>query len=116
MSTLMINGIEVVTPRQFKVSVSDIDAETGRNARGETIRDRIAIKRKLDCEWGMLTQLEMQQLLSAVVNEFFSITYPDPQLGKITKTFYVGDRSAPAYSWSEGLKPWSGLSMQFIER
>lgn len=113
---LIINGVAVVTPKSFKASISDVDGETGRNANGDMIRDRVAVKRKLECEWGMLTQSEISTLLSAVTSEFFDVSYPDPQLGQTTKTFYVGDRSAPAYSWNEKLKPWSGLSMNFIER
>lgn len=116
MSKLLVNGVAVVTPKTFKVAINDIDGETGRNANGDMIRDRISVKRKLECSWGMLTQNEIQTLLNAVQSEFFSVTYPDPQLGQTTKTFYVGDRTTPAYSWVENMKPWSDLSMNFVER
>ena len=114
--SLVINGVTVVAPKSFKANISDVDGETGRNASGDMIRDRVAVKRKLECEWGLLSQSEIQTLLNAVTSEFFTVSYPDPQLGQITRTFYVGDRSAPAYSWADNLKPWSGLSMNFIER
>ena len=114
--SLIINGATVVAPKSFKVVILDIDGETGRNAKGDIVRDRVAVKRKLECEWGMLTQVDMQTLLNAVTSEFFEVSYPDPQLGQATKTFYVGDRTTPAYSWAEKMKPWSGLNMNFIER
>lgn len=114
--SLIINGVTVVAPKSFKVSISDVDGETGRNARGDMVRDRVAVKRKLECEWGLLSQAEMSALLTAVKSEFFTVSYPDPEVGIISRTFYVGDRSAPAYSWANNLKPWSGLSMNFIER
>ena len=114
--SLVINGVTIVAPKSFKANISDVDGETGRNASGDMIRDRVAVKRKLECEWGLLSQSEIQTLLNAVTSGFFEISYPDPQLGQITRTFYVGDRSAPAYSWADKLKPWSGLSMNFIER
>ena len=114
--SLIINGVTVVAPKSFKVSISDVDGETGRNARGDMVRDRVAVKRKLECEWGLLSQAEMSALLTAVKSEFFTVSYPDPEVGIVSRTFYVGDRSAPAYSWSNNLKPWSGLSMNFIER
>lgn len=114
--SLIINGATVVAPKSFKVVILDIDGETGRNAKGDIVRDRVSVKRKLECEWGMLTQVEMQTLLNAVTSEFFEVSYPDPQLGQATKTFYVGDRTTPAYSWAEKMKPWSGLNMNFIER
>lgn len=116
MSKLIINGVTIVTPKSFQVSIQDIDGETGRDANGNMVRDRITTKRKLDCEWGLLTQAEMSSLLSSVASEFFSISYPDPIIGQTIKTFYVGDRSSPAYSFNEKLKPWSGLKMNFIER
>lgn len=116
MSSLSINGVSVVTPKSFKVAIQDIDGETGRNAEGNMIRDRVTTKRKLDCEWGMLTQLECSTILNAVQSIFFNVTYPDPILGMTTKTFYVGDRSTPAYSFSNKLKPWSGLTMNLIEQ
>lgn len=114
--SLIINGVTVVAPKSFKVSISDVDGETGRNARGDMVRDRVAVKRKLECEWGLLSQAEMSALLTAVKSEFFTVSYPDPEVGVVSRTFYVGDRSAPAYSWANNLKPWSGLSMNFIER
>lgn len=114
--SLIINGVTVVAPKSFKVSISDVDGETGRNARGDMVRDRVAVKRKLECEWGLLSQTEMSTLLTAVKSEFFTVSYPDPEVGIVSRTFYVGDRSAPAYSWANNLKPWSGLSMNFIER
>lgn len=116
MSNLVINGVTVVPPKSFQVSVNDIDGETGRNANGDMVRDRITTKRKLDCEWGMLTQSEMVQIQTAVSAVFFPVSYPDPVLGQTTKTFYVGDRSAPAYSFTERLKPWNGLKFNLIER
>lgn len=113
---LIINGVNVVTPKSMSVSISDIDGDTGRNANGTIVRDRVAIKRKIELEWGMLTQAEISQLLNAVSNVFFSVTFIDPQQGKVTKTMYVGDRSAPVFSFNEKFKPWSGLKMNLIEQ
>ena len=67
--------------------------------------------------WGALTDAEISPILKAVMSPFFEVTYPDPMEGAIvTKTFYVGDRSAPAYSWHDKLPKWEGLTMSFIER
>lgn len=113
---LIINNVNVKPPKSFQVGIADIDSNTGRNANGTIVRDRISVKRKLECEWGMLTQNEIQELLNAVAPVFFNIQYMDPQLGLTIKTFYVGDRTSPAYSFNEKLKPWSGLKMNFIEK
>mgnify|MGYP001210662204 CR=1 FL=1 len=114
---LKINGVKVTSPSVFKVDISDLDGETGRNARGNLIRDRVAVKRKLECEWGPLENSEISTLLQAVKDEFFQVTYPDPMTGtKQTKTFYVGDRSSPALFEEKGQILWNGLKMNLIER
>lgn len=113
---IKINGVDIATPKGFEVSISDLDGESNRNANGDLIRDRIAVKRKINLEWQPLSQLEMQTLLNAVSSVFFTVTFPDPQSGMITKTMYVGDRTAPAYQYSNGEVKWSGLKMNFIEK
>jgi len=115
---LRINGVAIATPKTYEATVSDLDGESNRNANGELIRDRIAVKRKLNLEWGPLTQSEIQTLLNAVSSVFFTVTFPDPQLGMITKTMYVGDRTAPAYFYDTKTQEvkWQGLKMNFIEK
>lgn len=113
---LKINGATIRTPNVFEVQISDLDGESNRNAKGDLIRDRIAIKRKLICEWPPLNQSECSTLLKSVKNVFFDVTYPDPELGMITKTMYVGDRSTPAYRYKDGEVKWSGVKFNLIER
>lgn len=113
---LKVNGVAIATPKTYEVIVQDFDGESNRNANGNLVRDRIAVKRKLNLEWGPLTQSEIETLLNAVSSVFFTVTYPDPQLGVVTKTMYVGDRNSPAYSCINGVVKWSGLKMNFIEK
>ncbi|MDU7947782.1 MAG: DUF6711 family protein [Clostridium sp.] len=113
---ISINGVAIATPKAYESTVTDLDGETNRNANGDLIRDRIAVKRKLNLEWGPLSQSEISTLLSAVSSVFFTVTFPDPELGMITKTMYVGDRTAPAYSFINGEVKWQGLKMNFIEK
>ncbi|NWK12778.1 DUF6711 family protein [Clostridium cadaveris] len=113
---LKINGVAIATPKTYEVTVQDLDGETNRNANGDMIRDRIAVKRKLNLEWQPLSQSEISTLLTAVSGVFFTVTFPDPQLGMVTKTMYVGDRTSPAYQFKNGEVKWSGLKMNFIEK
>ena len=113
---ISINGVQIATPKTYEVTVSDLDGESNRNAKGELIRDRIAVKRKLNLEWGPLTQTEIQTLLNSVSDVFFTVIFPDPMVGMITKTMYVGDRTAPAYQFVNGEIEWQGLKMNFIEK
>lgn len=118
MALLAINSIAVKTPSSFQVDISDLDGESTINARGNLIRDRIGIKRKLNCEFPPMTQSEMSTLLVAVAEVFFSITYQDPILGSTTKTFYVSDRTSPMYRFGNGTTDllWEGLAMNFVEQ
>ncbi len=112
---MKINGTIIKTPSEMRVIISDIDGNSYRNANGKMIRDRLAVKRKLECKWNYLSTAEISVLLKAVKNEFFDVTYLDPQEGtEITKRFYVGDRTSPVYSF--GLDLWTDLSMNFIEQ
>lgn len=114
---LKINGVAIATPKVFKVDIMDLDGESNRNARGELIRDRIAVKRKIECEWPPLKMSEISTILKAVQNVYFTVEYPDPMEGTtVTKTFYVGDRSAPMYKNVNGNILWESLSMNFIEK
>ena len=113
---LKVNGVAIATPKTYEISVSDLDGESNRNANGVLIRDRIAIKRKINLEWGPLTQNQISTLLNAVSSVFFTVTFPDPQLGMASMTMYVGDRTAPAYTYINGVAKWSGLKMNFIEQ
>lgn len=112
---IKINGVAIATPSSFQVTISDIDGETSRNANGDLIRDRIAVKRKLELQWNHLSTSAISTILQAVQNVFFNVEYPDPMTGTLTtKNFYVGDRNAPMYNYT--LDRWESLSMSFIER
>ncbi len=116
---LKINGVAIAAPKTFKVDISDIDGESNRNAKGDLIRDRIATKRKLNCEWPPLEMNEISVLLKAVKDVYFTVEYPDPMEGMfITKTMYVGDRSIPMYWYDKSKNKylWQGLNMNFIEK
>lgn len=113
---LKINGTTIKTPSKMEIGLMDIDGETNRNARGEMIRDRIATKRKISCEWPAMSQSEASALLNAVKDTFFSIEFPDPRDGIITKTCYVGDRSIPMYRNINGQILWESIKMNFIEK
>jgi hypothetical protein len=114
---IKVNGVDIATPKVFSVEINDIDGETERNANGDLIRDRIAVKQKLNMEWPPLTNLGNATLLQAVSGVFFDVTYPDPITGtNITKTMYVGARSASVLKIVSGQITWEGLKMSFIER
>ncbi|QKE72651.1 hypothetical protein HPK19_07455 [Arthrobacter citreus] len=109
--------VAVKTPSEFQVTILDLDSEKStRNANGNLVRTRIAIKRKLSVTFPQTTISEMQAILNAVHNSgntSFFCKYVDPMLGVTTKEFYVGDRVAPMYN--NALGRWDKISMEFIE-
>lgn len=118
MAYLRINGVSVKTPKSLKVLVQDVDGQSTRNAAGRMVRDRIAVKRKLECEWGPLSQSEIATLYNAMSGAFFNVMYTDPQNGQTSKVFYAGDRSSPIYSFNPKFQQmmWQGLSVNFVEQ
>jgi hypothetical protein len=119
MALLKIGSTGLPTPTVLQPGIQDLDSEdgTGRNQAGTMFRDRVAVKRTVHCEWGILTRQEMSILLSAMSSPSFSLTYPDPQTGELeTITAYVGDRSPAVCSViSDTDWTWNGLAVDFIE-
>lgn len=51
MAILQINKIDIADPQTLTWDIYDLDSEdgAGRNQQGEIFRDRVAVKRKLNC-------------------------------------------------------------------
>ena len=115
---LTINGRTVKQPAEVVYNRYDLDSEDSfRSLSGEMQRDRVAVKVKLECRWNGLTASEMSVILQAMDAVFFDINYFDPYSGGYTtKTFYVGDRSAPVYSVAGGKVIFKSFSANFIEK
>ncbi len=119
MALLKVGQTDLPAPVSLTVGIQDIDSEegTGRNQSGEMFRDRVTVKRTVECQWGVCTKEEMSLILNAISAVSFSLTYPDPQEGALkTVTVYVGDRSVPmlvVLGDSEWM--WAGLNVKFVE-
>ena len=121
MAILQINKFDIADPMTLTWDIYDLDSEdgAGRNQEGLMFRDRVAVKRKLNCTWPPMDDHEMSKLLKAMSDVFFTIRYPDAYEGTYREgEFYVGDRSTPMYMWNaeKGKYLWQGLSANFIER
>ena len=119
MALLKIENIELPAPTVLQPGIQDLDSEdgTGRNQRGTMFRDRVAVKRTVHCEWGVLNRTEMAAVLAAMSAPSFSLTYPDPEMGTLhTITAYVGNRTpAMCSAISDTDWMWVGLSVDFVE-
>ena len=99
-------------------SVQDIDsAETGRNQEGTMIRERVATKIKWQFTFPPLNRAMCSAILNAIADVTFELEYPDPfsPTEMATKTCYVGDRTAPAYSTASGMPMWENIAFSVVE-
>mgnify|MGYP001285165956 CR=1 FL=1 len=114
-----VNGVTLpVYPASVSVTVLDLDdAETTtRTADGRLSRDRIAVKRQIELSWRALKWEDLSSILTEMSEPFFEFTYPDSMTGQHeTKTFYVGDRSAPIAIERNGVLWWEGLQLTLTE-
>lgn len=117
---LAINSVEIASyPAEFSVKVLDLDnAETTtRTADGKMARDRIAVKRQIEMSWPVIEWADLSAVMQAMQGEFFTFTYPDPMTGtQQTKTFYVGDRTAPVAIIKGDTTWWKGLQATLTEQ
>lgn len=117
---LAVNGVEIAEyPIEFKASIMDLDngETTVRTADGSLSRDRIATKRQIEMTWNPMTWDKLSAILTAMTDEFFQFTYPDPLSGtQETRTMYVGDRTAAVAIIKNGVYWWDGLQMTLTEQ
>lgn len=118
MAMMWVNGVAIKTPSSFSWGLQDVsDSASGRTQDALMHKNRIAQKRKLSLSWLAPTPAETAAILQAFNPEYISITYPDAMSGQNeTRTFYVGDRSAPMKIWNVGHKRYETLSFDVIER
>jgi hypothetical protein len=123
MAMIKINDTAIKDPSSMSWGISDESSEeSGRSTNnGKMTKDVIAQKIKLSLSWNNPSAEEVSNILKAVnyttVGSMFSVTYLDAMENAfITKTFYVGDRSAPMKKYKIGNTVYSALSFDLIEQ
>ena len=116
MALLKINGVDMPTPSGYLVGIQDI-SNAVRNARGNMIKEQIATKAKIDLSWIYLSAVDTAKVLTAVSGNFFTVEYLDPKANAfLTKTFYVGDRTAPIMDFLNGIPRYKDIKFNIIEK
>lgn len=112
----MINGINIQTPTDLKVGVFRI-TKSERAASGRMIMEIIAIKRRLDMRWELITDIELQKILNTLESRVFhTVVYPDPQKGEnATITAYAGDINTDIWQ-KVGSRYWQNVSISLVEQ
>lgn len=114
---IKINGTEF-DPSEMTIGIQDVSApDAGRDLSGTMQKMTICQKRTIQVAWWQPSPSVVASVLTKVKPEYFPVQYTDPESNSlVTKTFYVGDRSAPLQVWGVGSKRYSKLSFKLIER
>lgn len=107
----------VPCPSSYQWNESDVsDSNAGRTEDAKMHKMMIATKVHLELAWQNIPTSDASTILNAFTqSEYFNVKYLDPKAnGFVTKKFYVGDRSSPAYNTRLGL--WSNVSFNIIEQ
>ena len=101
---LKVNGVFIPDPSKLQWGIQSVSASNaGRSMDGKMHVELVTRKRKLELEWAGIDFAATAEILNAVKSETFDVTFWDAEENKnLTKTFYVGDRSAMVNSYVEG--------------
>ena len=101
---LKVNGVFIPDPSKLQWGIQSVSASNaGRDMNGDMHVELVTRKRKLELEWAGIDFAATAEILKAVKPETFNVTFWDAEENKnLTKTFYVGDRSAMVNSYVEG--------------
>lgn len=119
---LKIDGTDIapyIAYGGLKWQRSDVDGEgAGRMLDGTLERNRMATKIRLDVTCRPLKAAEASIVLSAIIPEWVSVTYYDPQMGStVTKTMYANNNPASyLIKHPDGTEWWSGITFPLIEK
>ena len=116
-----VNGISLVNylaEDGIRWTRFDVEApDTGRTLDGVMHRGRVVSKVRLDITCRPLTSDEAMIVLQAILPEFVTVRYIDPQNGSVTKTMYSNNiPTICATVNQDGTCVWKGLTFPLIER
>ena len=101
---LKVDGKFIPDPSELQWGIQSVsDSDAGRDLKGKMHVNLRTRKRKLELKWAGIDFAATKEVLQAVNPETFKVTYWDALLNKnVTKTFYVGDRTAMVNSYVQG--------------
>lgn len=116
-----LNGVSVIDPSEWTWGLSDVSAsDAGRDEQTTMHKMRLSQKRQYSLAWNMIDPDNASIILKAVNEyEIFPCTLWDAMDNEYqTRTYYVGDRSAPMQQWMPNRvdgKIYSKVSFTIIE-
>ena len=94
MDILLIDGVALPAPNEYKVQLSDLDSsDTGRTEDGVMLRNRVREGiAKISASWAALSTADCARILNAVTPDSFEVAYFFGSMR--TAKMYAGDRTA----------------------
>lgn len=116
MALVTIGSTVLPSPSELSLGVQDI-VKADRNAKGNMIIERVAVKQKLSLSWAYLSAADMSTVLTALSPMVFSITYTDPITNALRQPtqFYVGDRNMGVLDFRGGVPRYKDVKFDLIE-
>lgn len=119
---LKINGVTMPTPKLNGVNYSENkiwSTNTGRNMNGDMVGTIVAIKKKVEIEFPVLTPNEVKLIntqVSSKSNPYVPVEITSPMGGTETFTCYFGDLVYPVYGLIKGEYCVNGFKLDGIEK
>ena len=114
---IKINGQYIPNPSSLQWGIQTVsDSNAGRDMNGEMHVNLVTRKRKLELTWNAVDFQTASEVLQAVNAETFTVEYLDALTNRTEKKkFYVGDRTAPVYSYAVGHRWYNNITFNLIE-
>lgn len=118
MAMLWVDGVECPCPSTFEWGMIDVsDTDSGRTLDTIMHKNRVGQKRQIKLSWNGTDASTTAKILQMFNPEYISVKYFDAMAGGYeTRTFYVGDRSAPVKIWTVNNKRYESVSFNIIEQ
>ena len=104
-----------MVPNSMRYLYQDVDYDAGRVSSGLMVRNKQAMKAKLEFTFPPTKdETAISNLLQSVAPEAYYLQYYDPMTAaRVTKKFYTGDRTVPVYNFA--LQIWESVSFNVVE-
>lgn len=113
-----VDGVTMPCPSTWQWGLMDVSlGESGRTDDALMHKNRVAQKRKIQVGYNNQDRSVVTTVLQAINPEYISVYYYDLLSGSFqTRTFYVGNRTAPFRFWWYGKHIIETLNFDLIER
>lgn len=117
MAIIKFGGAAMPSPSKMNIEIVDVGDSSRRNARGDRIVDRIAIKRAIELEWSCLNQQELALITAATTEPFITVECLDPVgAGLREGVFRVVSHAAGVLRADERGCMWRDVTMKLEEK